>query len=169
MLSRHLTLLCAGLALAVALIYIGVQLARRVRVSADESVSHDGPDWKRSSTGRVLWDVADRMRKPVVRDGVLYIDRRGAIARGFSSILALVGIVAVGRPAGAVTDLLQGDDERRIAHFDVPSTHNDSPHNDNTPHSDGGDGKGGHIDEHYAHQDSNHVDNNNPHTDNPRG
>lgn len=169
-------LLCGGVLFAAALIYVGLHLLRRARRPADERVPRNGSDWERSGS-RVLWDVRGRTAKPLVRDGVLYIDRRSALVRGLRSVLAIVGIVAVGRSAGAASDLLQGDGKKRIAddsagHVDVPSIHSDSgEHSDSTPHVDIPDpygDKASHTDV-AKHQDVPHTDQSTIHTDSPNG
>lgn len=134
--TLYSTLLCGGVLIAAALICMGLYLLRRARRSADERVPRNGSD-RESCGGRVLWDVRGRTSKLVVRDGVLYIDRRSALVRGFRSVLAIVGIVAVGRSAGAVSVLLQGNEKKRIAdnsgdHTNVPAKHTDIPHSDET-------------------------------------
>jgi hypothetical protein len=156
--TLYSTLLCSGVLLAVALICMGLYLLRRARRSADERVPRNGSDWERCGR-RVLWDVRGRTTKPVVRDGVLYIDRRSALVRGFRSVLAIVGIVAVGRSAGAVSDLLQGDGKKRSAdnsgdHTNVPAKHTDIPHSDET---------GSHKDPWGDDEDTPHTDT--PHSD----
>ena len=149
--NLYSTLLCGGVLIAAALIYMGLYLLRRARRLADERVPRNGSD-RENSGGRVLWDVRGRTSKLVIRDGVVYMDRRSALVRGFRSVLAIVGIAAVGRSAGAVSELLQGDEKKPIAngsgkHTDIPHSDetgshrdpwgdaDDTPHTD-TPHSD---------------------------------
>ena len=129
--THYATLLCGGVLIAAALICAGFYLLRRARRPADERAPRDGSDGE-SCGERVLWDVTGRASKLVVRDGVLYIDRRSALVRGFRSVLALVGIAAVGRSAEAVSVLLQGDEKKRTAddsggHPTVPAKHTDIP------------------------------------------
>jgi hypothetical protein len=153
--NLYSTLLCGGVLIAAALIYMGLYLLRRARRSADERVPRDGSD-RENSGGRVLWDVRGRASKLVIRDGVVYMDRRSALVRGFRSVLAIVGIAAVGRSAGAVSELLQGDEKKPIAngsgkHTDVPAKHTDIPHSDETG----------------SHKDPWGDDDDTPHTDTP--
>ena len=173
--NLYSTLLCGGVLIAAALIYMGLYLLRRARRLADERVPRNGSD-RENSGGRVLWDVRGRTSKLVIRDGVVYMDRRSALVRGFRSVLAIVGIAAVGRSAGAVSVLLQGDGKKRIAddsgdHEDVPAYHSDTPHYDSNGHADGQyvGGPDGHVDGPCCHQDSPHIDGNTPHTDSPNG
>jgi len=161
----YATLLFGGFLLAVALIYIMFHRPRRARPSANQSLTPNRPDWERSRK-RVLWDVTGRMTKPVLRDGVLYIERRSVLVRMFGSVLALVGTVAFGRSTGAGSDLPQGEVKRGIAEgfggqSDAPGAHTDTPHYDTVPHSDSPHGHipdGGHIDENYSHIDNRHID-----------
>jgi len=168
--TLYTTLLCGGVLIAAALICMVFYLLRRARRSADERVPRNASDWEHCGR-HVLWDVRGRTSKLVVRDGVLYIDRRRALVRGFRSVLAIVGIVAVGRSAGAVSELLQGDGKKRIAdnsddHIGVGDYHIDIPHSDaQYSHTDVS-MPFGHTDSPAGHMDIPHQDFVNPHTDN---
>jgi hypothetical protein len=174
--NLYSTLLCGGVLIAAALIYMGLYLLRRARRLADERVPRNGSD-RENSGGRVLWDVRGRTSKLVIRDGVVYMDRRSALVRGFRSVLAIVGIAAVGRSAGAVSELLQGDEKKPIAngsgkHTDVPGKHTDVPgkHTDVPAKQTNVAGKHTdipHSDETGSHRDPWGDADDTPHTDTP--
>lgn len=99
------------------------------------------PDGKNN----VVWDVSEGGRGPVIRDGVVYVDRRGLFARiGAAFVAAAAFLIArpsTAQPLRAPADSPQYDETRHtdIGHGDTTANHTDlpgPPHADGQPHFD---------------------------------
>jgi hypothetical protein len=103
------------------------------------------------SSSRVLWDIAEGGRGPVIRNGDVCLDRRSFLSRMTAAALALVGVAAaseMGRVAhGATVSSGSGEGYHGDSpHYDQTGKHTDitcdppqctsSQHADGTPHSD---------------------------------
>ena len=105
------------------------------------------PDGK----NKVVWDVAEGVRAPVVRNGVVSFDRRGLFAR-MGGMLAAVATFMVARRSNAdpayraAADAYDGTTHTDIAHGDSTANHTDLP---GPPHADG-----------QPHYDRAHIDEN---------
>jgi MFS superfamily sulfate permease-like transporter len=166
--------LVCGIFVAIALFIR--KISRRPKVeetAAEDSISSRLPSRGRSNK-HVLWDATDPGAAPVVHNGIVYIDRRSALVRVFGSLLAFVGFAALSQSAEALSGRLESSDQKQVTgtsgdHFDVPSNHSDTPHNDQpgTPHTDlGSYSNGDHTDTGgVPHGDNSHYDQNTPHTD----
>ncbi len=144
-------LIAMGVLLAAGAVLTYLSIRRRGdRRPAGEA---DGVELEGSSS-RVLWDIAQGGRGPVIRNGDVCLDRRSFLSRMTAAALALVGVAAaseMGRVVHGAT-VSTGDGE---------GYHGDSPHYDQT---------GKHTDITAAGQHADGIPHSDrPHLDNPNG
>lgn len=158
----YLSFLAIAVLLAAGTILVFIYLRLRSKsISAHEAGVDARSNESRDFSGRVLWDIADGGRGPVVRKGKLYLDRRSFLSRMTAAAMALIGLAVASSANAAVLGAsgssgprvngAEGDhtdtphhDQSSGAHTDIscdpptcdPSQHADTTQHDDTPHID---------------------------------
>lgn len=131
-----------GLLLAASLILVNLYIRRHSKRKPAEDAGRE------NSSNRVLWDISEGGRGPVIRSGNVSLDRRSFLQKMTAAAMALVGVAVAseaGRMAHGATISSSGGSRAEMGHADSPhydqtGKHTDitaaGQHADGTPHSD---------------------------------
>ncbi len=142
-------ILCAiGLLMAVSLILVNSYIRRRSNRKPAEDANQE------ISSSRVLWDIAEGGRGPVITNGNVSLNRRSFMQKMTAAAMALVGVAVAseaGRMAHGAT-MPSGEGSRdEMGHADSPHYDQTGKHTDITAAGQHADG--------IPHSDRAHIDN----------
>jgi hypothetical protein len=141
-------ILCAiGLLLAASSILVNLYIRRRSNRNPAEDAGGE------NFSSRVLWDISEGGRGPVIRNGHVSLDRRSFLQKATAAAMALVGVAVAGEAGRMAHGASMPSDASRDE-----MGHSDSPHYDQTGKHTDITAAGQHADG-IPHSDRAHIDN----------
>jgi len=148
--SILVSLICVAAIFCATLLHVYVRFFGRSARDARQKAGSDSNE----RGNRVIWDISERDTRPVVKNGIVYLDRRGFTHGAVYGLVALIAVLSGkkldGESRAVSLELYQPGldelDHTDVPHHDHTGAHTDitcdppecasHQHADGTPHSD---------------------------------